>query len=185
MMNNEEDVQKVFEKVSLKINLKDIFHDSEVGRRAVWSMLTELLFLLMPLFLIALLLVVTGNISAFDFFTRSEMSLLATFIFSQSIIKVFQFPTDMFIMRGTEIMSGVAALVICLGVLPSAVLCSFAVTSDQKIHALAWVQPFFLLISIVTYAQFAFITTAANILKTEASTKISQRVVDELNREET
>ncbi|MBF60218.1 MAG: hypothetical protein CME80_21275 [Halomonas sp.] len=181
----EEDVQHVFEKVSKTVSIEEIFHDSDVGSRAVWSALTELLFLLTPLLLVAFVLALHGGVSVKDFLSRSDISLLATFVFGQAAIKAFKFPQDTFVLKGAEAMSGLVALIVCLGMLPSAALFSFATVFENTPMAVIWIQPFLLVLSIIIYAGFAFVSNAANIIRFEGSRTIVARALDELNARKT
>lgn len=177
----EEDVQHVFERVSKTISLENIFHDGDVGSRAIWSAVTELLFLLTPLLLVAFILALHGGVSVKDFLSRSDISLLATFVFGQAAIKAFKFPRDIFILKGEEAMSGLVAIIVCLGMLPSAALFSFTTVFEHPPTVIIWIQPILLVLSIVIYACFAFISNAAIIIKDEGSRTIVARALDELN----
>lgn len=178
---NEEDVQLVFEKLENEMSLQQVFEKGGVGSRAVWSTVTELMLLLSPLLLVAFVLAVLGATSASDFLGRSDISLLATFVFGQAAIKAFQFPQDVFILKGNEVMSGLVAIVICFGMLPSAALFSVVVVSQHKLTSFLWLQPFLLAVSIVTYAFFAFVSNAANVIKLEGSKTMVARAIDKLN----
>ncbi len=177
----EDEIKYVFEKVSNTISLKEIFDDGNVGSRAIWSMITELSFLLTPLLLIAFILVLQNKISMSHFFGLSDITLLSTFIFGQSAIKAFQFPLDTFVLKGNEIITGVITLVVCFGVLPSAVVFSLVSTSTERSTFILWLQPALLIISICTYSLFAFVSNASNIIKTEGAGTIVAKVLDELN----
>lgn len=177
----EKEVEFAFEKVSKEINMQKIFVDGDVGKRAIWSTVTEILFLLTPLLLITLLLVLQKKMPISNFLGLSDISLLSTFVFGQAAIKAFQFPLDTFVPKGNETILGVVVIVICLGVLPSAVTFSVAFISDDKPTFILWLQPVLLGASIVTYSLFAFISNAANITKLEASRIIVAKTLDELN----
>jgi len=120
-----------------------------------------------------------------NFLGLSDISLLSTFIFGQADIKAFQFPLDTFVPKGNELITGVVAIIMCLGILPSAVTFSVVFISDDKPTYIFWLQPILLLISIVTYSLFAFISNGANISELEASRTIIAKVIDDINQRKT
>ena len=167
-----EEIEKNLKSAAENISVQEIFHKENIGSRAIWSTISELLFLLTPIVLIALILTIKGNLTAINFFGLSDLSLLSTFVFGQAAIKGFQFPRDTFILNGAEAISGIVSLIVCLGVLPSAILFAYSFGVSEKNTFILWAHPIWLVASIVVYAWFSFITSAANIIKYEVTKTI-------------
>lgn len=177
----EKELKSALAYASKKVSVQDIFIDRDVGSRSIWATATELLFLLAPLGVILLLLALQEKLQVSKVMALSDLSLLSTFIFGQAAIKAFQFPVDTFVLKGNEVIVGLGAFVICFGVLPSAVIFSLSFVSENKSNLILWLQPVFLIISIVTYSFFAFILNAANLIKFEASCSIVEKTLDKMN----
>jgi hypothetical protein len=176
-------IDTIFEQVSKEINLKDIFYNKKIGSRAIWSVLTELLFLIAPLFIITLIMLSQNKFSFIEFCKLSDISLISTFLFGLAIIKLFQLPQDTFILDGNESITGIATLFIIFGLISSIIIFIFSFISTDISSFIIWSQPILLLISIIVYALTAFTTNSANILKYEATNRVVEKVIDKFNNE--
>jgi hypothetical protein len=180
-MTIEAKISSALDDAAKRINIEDVFHKESVGSRAVWQTLIDLIFACAPIFLLAILSVLKENIPALSLFGLSDWSLISTFLFGQAVIKMFQLPYNTFAGQGSESATGIVALLICLGLLPSAVIFALIFGGSAKSLSLQVLQMLWFIFSVVAYIWCAFLSNAAMILKSELARRIEINVNDTLS----
>lgn len=177
---SERKIEAAFDEVAKKINMKDVFYQEEIGSRAVWQTAVDLIFACAPIVLLAILSIFKQDVHALSFFGLSDWSLIATFLFGQAVIKIFQVPINMSGSQVAEPTTGVAALLICIGLLPSSVIFALTFGGATKSIALLVLQMVWFIFSVVAYIFVAYISNASAILRTELARRLEFKIKEEL-----
>lgn len=180
---------KIFDGAALKVEVKKlnprkVFEEKAIGSRAIWQTTIDLIFACAPIFLLAFISTLNGRLSGLSLFGLSDWSLIATFLFGQAIIKAFQFPYDTFILQGSEVATGIVALLICIGLLPAAMLYALTFAATEKSFILILFQMIWFILSVILYGLIAFVSNAATIFRFELSKIVSQKANLILNGDE-
>jgi hypothetical protein len=179
-MTTDEKISAAIDDVAKRIDLKDVFHEERVGLRAVWQTVIDLIFACAPISLLAILSVFKQDIPALSLLGLSDWSLIATFLFGQAVIKIFQLPYNTSVNQAPEPAMGVAAILICLGLLPSAIIFAVTFGTGAKTLALLVIQMIWFMFSVAAYIFSAYISNAATILKTELTRRLEINVREEV-----
>lgn len=154
------------------MDIEKVFLGKEVGRRAIWQTAVELLFSCSPIFLLILLAAVNDKFSLSKLFGMSDWSLIAAFLFGQGVVKLFQLSHHTSTENSPEVTIGLVGIMICFGLLPSAIFFSVAYSGGDKSLIFMVFQSVWFVISVLAYGWVAFLSNAAAILKFEATKKI-------------
>jgi uncharacterized membrane protein len=166
--------------ISKNMNIEKIYQNKDVGRRAIWQTAVELLFSCSPIFLLIILATINEKFSFPKLFGMSDWSLISAFLFGQGVVKLFRIPYNTSTENSPEVIIGLVAIMICFGLLPSAIFFSMAYSGGDKSLVFMIFQTVWFIISVIAYAWVAFISNVTAILKFETT----QSIVVQFNKSE-
>lgn len=123
--------------------------------KAIWIIITEILFAILPIIVISFVLILNGKFS--ELFNKSELSFVAVVLFGQTLIRFLSGIAKSTKRKKWFLMSFYAAIIFVIGVIPSVILL-ITIYQNTNLQDIIFIfQIVWFILSIITYIIFGTI----------------------------